>query len=37
MSGYTGDALRDVLRGQQPDMLLLDRCGRIPAADPRAR
>jgi len=25
MSGYTDDALRDVYRGQQPDMLLLDR------------
>jgi hypothetical protein len=25
MSGYTDDALRDMLRGQQPDMLLLDR------------
>jgi len=25
MSGYTADAQRDVLRGQQPDMLLIDR------------
>lgn len=25
MSGYTEDALSDMLRGQQPDMLLLDR------------
>lgn len=25
MSGYTADALSDMLRGQQPDMLLLDR------------
>ena len=25
MSGYTAGALRDVLRGQQPDMLLVDR------------
>jgi hypothetical protein len=25
MSGYTADARRDVLRGQQPDMLLVDR------------
>ncbi|HEX5115954.1 MAG TPA: restriction endonuclease [Pseudonocardiaceae bacterium] len=25
MAGYTADALRDMLRGQQPDILLLDR------------
>src|SRR5258708_4072236 len=25
MSGYTADALSDMLRGQQPDLLLLDR------------